>query len=66
MMIEMKEGKIRTLAVSIFSAAAVAAGVLLIRGNRQTELRQTAGDVVPAGETVPTTISLERIRELGI
>lgn len=61
-----KEGTIRTLAVSIVSAAAVAAGLLLIRGTRQDEIPQGAENVVPAGETVPGTLSLDRVRELGI
>ena len=60
------EGKIRTLAVSLMSAAAVAAGLVLIRGVRHENVEQIAESIVPAGETVPSTISLERLRELGI
>lgn len=61
-----KEGKLRTFAVSIMSAAAVAAGLLLIKGQRHEDVEQSLDNVVPAGETVPGTISLERLRELGI
>ena len=60
-----REGTIRTLAVSIVSAAAVAAGVLLIR-QRGEEVEANPENIVPAGETVPGTISLDRVRELGI
>lgn len=60
-----KEGTIRTLAVSLMSAAAVAAGFILIRQQR-VEVSAGSENVVPAGETVPGAISLERVRELGI
>jgi len=63
---DMKEGRIRTFAVSLMSAAAVAAGLLLLRQQRHEDVEPTLDNVVPAGETVPGTISLERLRELGI
>jgi hypothetical protein len=63
---DMKEGKIRALAVSLMSAAAVAAGLLLIRQQRHEDLEPNPENMVPAGETVPGAISLERLRELGI
>ena len=61
-----KEGTIRTLAVSLVSAAAVAAGLLLIRQQRNQDVETNLDSVVPAGETLPGAISLERVRELGI
>jgi hypothetical protein len=63
---DMREGKLRTFAVSVMSAVAVAAGLLLIKGQRHEDVEQSLDNVVPAGETVPGTISLERLRELGI
>ena len=63
---DMKEGRIRTFAVSLMSAAAVAAGLLLLRQQRHEDVDSTLDNVVPAGETVPGTISLEKLRELGI
>ena len=49
---------------SLLGAAALAAGLLLIRQQKQEELR-VAGELAP-GESVPGEISLERLRELGI
>ena len=54
------------MAVSIMSAAAVAAGLLLIRQQRSDDVEANPDNIVPAGETVPGAISLDRIRELGI
>jgi hypothetical protein len=54
----------RTLTYSILGAAAVAAGMLLVRQQKQVEDERPK--LVPAGETVPAVISLERLRELGI
>ncbi len=45
-------------------AAALAAGLLLIRQQKQEDLK-VAGELAP-GESVPSEISLERLRELGI
>lgn len=55
---------IRTFAVSLIGAAAVAAGFALLRQQKQDEgeLRNE----VPAGERVPATIVLERLRRAGI
>jgi hypothetical protein len=58
-----REATIRTLIVSIIGVAAVTAGLVLFRQQKQVGapvLKQ-----VPAGESVPGTISLERLRELG-
>lgn len=54
----------RKLTYSILGAAAVAAGVLLVRQQKADETEQPR--VVPAGETVPAVIQLDRLRELGI
>jgi hypothetical protein len=57
------EAPIRTLVVSLLGVAAVTAGVLLCR---QQKLFTAPGlKEVPAGESMPATISLERLRELG-
>jgi len=54
----------RTLTYSLLGAAALAAGLLLVRQQKLVEDERPK--VVPAGETVPAIISLERLRELGI
>ena len=58
------EGSIRKVAYSLLGAAALAAGLLLIRQQKQEDLK-VAGELAP-GESVPSEISLERLRELGI
>jgi hypothetical protein len=55
---------VRTLTVSLLGVAAVAASLVLLRQQKQPELPRQHR-VTPAGETVPGTISLERLRELG-
>lgn len=54
----------RRLTYSLLGAAALAAGLLLVRQQKQVEDERPK--MVPAGETVPAVISLERLRELGI
>ena len=54
----------RKLTVGLLSAAALATTILLVRQQKQVET-QTA-EAIPAGESEPATISLERIRELGL
>ena len=54
----------RTLTVSLLGAAAIAASLVLLRQQRQPEAPRQPR-VTPAGETVPGTISLERLRESG-
>lgn len=54
----------RTLTVSLLGAAAVAASLVLLRQQREQETRPQTRSV-PPGETLPTSISLDRIRELG-
>ena len=56
-------GHIRTFTVSLIGAAALAAGPLLLRQQKQVESPRLKE--VPAGESVPSEISLERLRELG-
>jgi hypothetical protein len=57
-------GPIRTFAVSLIGAAALAAGLVLIRNQKNLEALPAVRDV-PAGETVPSTISLDRLRASG-
>jgi hypothetical protein len=57
------EAHIRTLVYSLIGVAAVAAGVLLIRQQKQVaapKLRE-----IPGGENAPRQFSLEHLRELG-
>ena len=54
----------RKMTYSLLGAAALAAGLLLVRQQKQVE--EERPKVAPAGETVPAVISLERLRELGI
>ena len=53
----------RPLTAGILGAAALAAGLLLVRQVRDEDA--TPPRLTPAGETQPATISLERIRSLG-
>ena len=55
---------IRTLTFGLLGAAALAAGLLLVRQQRVTDPHGTSQQI-PAGETQPGTISLERIRAVG-
>lgn len=58
------EDPMRNFTVGLLGAAALAAGLMLVRAQvREPEAERPR--VVPAGETQPATISLERIRELG-
>ena len=51
--------------LGLLSAMAVATTILLVR--QQKEVVETrAAKLVPAGETQPTDLSLERIRELAL
>ena len=49
----------------LLSAAALATTILLVRQQKEVESKELR-EAVPAGETQPTNISLERIRELGL
>lgn len=54
----------RALTVGLIGAAALAAGLLLVREIRAEDPAPRDREV-PAGENQPTTISLDRIRALG-
>lgn len=54
----------RVFTVGLISAAALAAGLLLVREARD-EIQAPRARDIPAGENQPATISLDRIRELG-
>ena len=54
----------RKLTVGLLSAAALATTILLVR--QQKQVVTDVAQAIPAGETQPATISLERIRELGL
>ena len=54
---------IRSFTVGLLGAAALAAGLLLVRQQKDPDRERPSS--VPAGETQPATISLERIRALG-
>jgi hypothetical protein len=58
-----QEAPIRTFTVSLIGVAALAAGLLLIRQQRQVDPSRLKE--VPPGETLPTEISLDRLRESG-
>ena len=54
----------RTLTVSLLGAAAVAASLVLLRAQREEVVRPQTR-IVPPGETMPGSISLDRLRERG-
>jgi hypothetical protein len=58
-----REAPIRTLIVSIIGVAAFTAGLVLIR--QQKQVGAPVLKEVPAGERLPGTISLERLRASG-
>ena len=56
----------RTLTLGLIGAAALAAGIALVRQPRDPEATPPRLKNTPAGESAQATISLERIRELGL
>ena len=54
----------RALTVGLIGAAALAAGLLIVREVRDETALPRAKDI-PAGESQPASISLDRIRALG-
>ena len=58
-------GLIRTFLVSLLGAATLTAGLLLVR-QHQKEAEAEARKQVPAGENAVRTVSLEKLRELGL
>ncbi len=57
-------GSIRTLIVSLLGAAALTAGIFVIRHQREAE--NELRNQIPAGEKTARTISLDKLRELGL
>ena len=57
-------GNIRKMTLGVLGAAAAVASLLLIRQTKQIPPKETLD--LPAGESVPGNISLDRLRELGI
>ena len=54
----------KNLAIGLLGAAALATTILLVR--QQKEVDSSDVRLIRAGESQPTTISLQRIRELGL
>jgi len=54
----------KKFAIGLLSAAALATTFLVVRQRKGVEAKDPR--LVQAGETNPTTISLDRIRELGL
>ncbi|MEM7416086.1 MAG: hypothetical protein AAF389_11355 [Gemmatimonadota bacterium] len=54
----------KNFAMGLLGAAALATTILLVRQQKEVEPKDVR--LIPAGETQPATISLERIRELGL
>ena len=57
-------GIIRTLIVSLLGAAALTAGLLVLRHQKESEVEVKTR--IPAGEKTVRIASLERLRELGL
>ena len=57
-------GPIRTLIVSLLGAAALTAGFFVIRHQREAE--DELKNQIPAGEKTARTVSLDKLRELGL
>ena len=55
----------KKLTLGLLGALAMATTVLLVRQQKEVESGKDAR-LVPAGETWPAELSLERIRELGL
>jgi hypothetical protein len=54
----------KNFALGLIGAAALATTVLLVRQQKEVEWREAR--LVTSGETQPTHLSIERIRELGL
>ena len=57
-----KEAIIRKLTLGIVGAAAVAAGLLLVRQQKQSQPKEAIAEA----ESASATLKLERMRELGL
>lgn len=55
----------KKFAIGLISAAALTTTILLVRQTKVLDSEKLDG-LVPAGENQPASISLERIRELGL
>jgi hypothetical protein len=55
----------KNFVIGLLGAAALATTILLVRQQKEVEGARNQ-KLIPAGETQPTTLSLERIRELGL
>jgi hypothetical protein len=55
----------KKLTLGLLGAVAVAATLLLVRQQKEVEGGRDAR-LIPAGETKPAELSLQRIRELGL
>ena len=53
----------KKFAIGLLSAAALATTVLLVRQQREAEIK---GPQLATGEPQPTQLSIERMRELGL
>lgn len=54
----------KSFTIGLLSAVALTTTILLVR--QQKEVAPKDARLVPAGESQPTMLSLERIRELGL
>ena len=54
----------KNFAIGLLGAAALATTILLVRQQKEVDSSDTR--LIRAGESQPTTISLQRIRELGL
>lgn len=54
----------RNFTFGLLGAAVLATTILLVRQQKEVEEKQTR--LIPAGETQPAHLSLDRIRELGL
>jgi hypothetical protein len=64
MIYHLEEYVMKNFAIGLLGAAALATTILLVR--QQKEVESSSARLIPAGETQPATISLQRIRELGL
>ena len=53
----------KKFALGLISAAALATTILLVRQQKEVESKEAK---LPPGETQPTHLSIERMRELGL
>ena len=61
--LNVRRPRIRAFIVSLIGAAAVVTGLVILRQQKQVD--HTRVGEIPAGETVPSDLSLERLRASG-